>query len=456
MQERTQLIERLSAFKNILVCGPQRSGTTFMGNELARHLDRPYFTEEAFGVHHVEAFFQLLRTEPAKVIQAPAVTHVLDQIPNKQETIIVWMNRDVDEILRSEKRINWPEAGVEKAKYLRRLTHPSMSGKFDDLDYRQPISCIKYTFWRTYQRSLLPHQVEIPYDRLSDLFPERWLQAADRSQFHSRQINGDPERIHLSPKVNFAKLYVDVGEGFSEQHVLSLPVRKNTTDYSFSLSPDRFSTINGLRLDPVEQPVAVNVQDIRWEGSKDPLPIIRSNALYQDQNLYFFGTSDPQCFIDPGREVPKKTRKLCVRVQIEQVGDAVFPELAMLLQKNKANQKEVCQQLTDYQHKVLEYESRVNRSDRQIRELQQGLEAYALENQQMEARSIGQDRVIKRQRERLARLDRRLQEITRTRQQLQKRQTDWMEERKAIRQSTSYRVGRLITWPFRSVYDLFS
>jgi hypothetical protein len=160
-------------FANILVTGPQRSGTTIAAHMIAHDLDMCYVDEDDLGWHgsgtNDESLLRkLLAVGVNNVIQAPACAHICHTLPD--DCVVVFMRRDVEDIVASEERIKWGCERVEFQKY------PE--------EYRAtPISHSKYLYWEEVQRDNIAHAYEVEYDSLRG----HPLWVADRKGFEARQ-----------------------------------------------------------------------------------------------------------------------------------------------------------------------------------------------------------------------------------------------------------------------------
>src|SRR4051812_34302210 len=109
----TALLPRLRSAKQILVTGPQRSGTTIGARILAQELGLKFYPEESTGPYNLRRTCQLLDQETDFVLQSPgmaAYCHLLG-------IAVVFMRRDVLDIRRSEDRVRWQVQALEHWKY---------------------------------------------------------------------------------------------------------------------------------------------------------------------------------------------------------------------------------------------------------------------------------------------------------------------------------------------------
>ena len=93
----------------ILVTGPQRSGTTFTAHILARGLNLPYVDEQDFNAHDVP---------DNCVIQAPyALKYVIELSFKHPNLHFIYVIRDLEEIKKSMERIKWCKDWIDNQNY---------------------------------------------------------------------------------------------------------------------------------------------------------------------------------------------------------------------------------------------------------------------------------------------------------------------------------------------------
>jgi hypothetical protein len=102
-----KLIKKLQGLKNkkIVVSGPQRSGTRFATKCLAHDLGITYIDELDFEIDNFVKAINLCKNTPQFAMQAPALSHRLQEFP--RTIIFIFMIRNVDDILASQRRIGW-------------------------------------------------------------------------------------------------------------------------------------------------------------------------------------------------------------------------------------------------------------------------------------------------------------------------------------------------------------
>jgi len=168
------LFEPLVPFGKIMVTGPQRSGTTICAKMIAHDLGVRYIDEDDIGwksasVMDEDALRRLFQNETGFVVQAPAAAHMCHQL-GADDVAVVFMMRDVDAIIASQKRIGWKYERVELDKY--------------DAPHG-PIAVVKYRCWFMWQRDMIKHPFEIEYAALHQ--HPMWVPQDKRRGFATRQ-----------------------------------------------------------------------------------------------------------------------------------------------------------------------------------------------------------------------------------------------------------------------------
>jgi hypothetical protein len=164
------VVEQARAFRKILVTGPQRSGTTIATKIIADELGYRFVSEKNIKTHSLWRLHKRLLSLRREVIQGPcfgSICHYIDT----PKTLVVFMRRDVNEIVRSEQRIGWNQQQWELANYFRD------SGT---------ISAVRYECWEKYQQGLM----EVPWIELAhaSLAGHRlWVESEKRRNFSDHQ-----------------------------------------------------------------------------------------------------------------------------------------------------------------------------------------------------------------------------------------------------------------------------
>lgn len=161
------LLKLLSKHEQIMVTGPQRSGTTIASIIIATELHYNCILEESFEISNLLKCFSIYNSSTKFVIQAPALCAYAHLMPGA----VVFMNRPLREILTSQERINWREENSEKSRYFR---------LYDNCCIAQ----IKKRVWNTYQKKY-PNRFELKYHSLKD--HRLWIDSEKRKNFQTRQ-----------------------------------------------------------------------------------------------------------------------------------------------------------------------------------------------------------------------------------------------------------------------------
>lgn len=145
------MYKSLKKFKNIVVSGPQRSGTRIAAKILAEETDKTYIDEKRIHYHALRLLNIHLNIGNV-VIQCPGLCHLLHYILRK-DTLIIVIRRDINEIIASEQRC-WDDSYRDIELYKYGCT-------------KGIISTIKYDFWEDVQKPILGKMArEIDYQFL--------------------------------------------------------------------------------------------------------------------------------------------------------------------------------------------------------------------------------------------------------------------------------------------------
>lgn len=156
----------------LFVTGPQRSGSTFVANCLAKSHGVKYIDEMEFDAHFYGMFKYIASKQNSWVVHAPALFHrVFDVIMDFPDVTIVIVRRNIEEIVESEKRIDWNPKSQREA-------------FFAQDDDSRPISKIKYDYWDKW-KSRIPSYVEYEYADF-EVHP-LWVPKDERKNFTPKQ-----------------------------------------------------------------------------------------------------------------------------------------------------------------------------------------------------------------------------------------------------------------------------
>jgi hypothetical protein len=176
----------LAEYDQVLVTGPQRSGTRICAQMIALDTGHLFVDEADFGVDSLYKLTRLLDRSRRVVVQCPALCRHVHHLAHERMAVVL-MRRDVDAIAASQQRIDWEFERVEMIRYDRSEGRPAQ---------------VKYDFWESQQVNLIPHAFEIPYESLKQ--HPLWVPAQLRRRFGAGQINvhqTDGVYLYHSPDV---------------------------------------------------------------------------------------------------------------------------------------------------------------------------------------------------------------------------------------------------------------
>jgi len=173
------MFEHLKKYSTILVTGPQRSGTRICAKMIAKDTGYAYIDELQIHIDSLYALMSLLENGGGMVVQCPSLSRYIHLIGRNKDTAVVWMVRDLEDILASERRIGWAGEEIERMRY-------------DRANGNLVSAQIKTDFWLRVQKQLIPNAFEIEYE---DLKAHRlWIDKEDRLDFRSNQTKPDVQK----------------------------------------------------------------------------------------------------------------------------------------------------------------------------------------------------------------------------------------------------------------------
>jgi hypothetical protein len=149
-------VSPFNEYKKIAIVGPQRSGTRFVSYAMAHDLGYHFADQQEVGLTSWGAFGKVLDKYEKVVVQAVGMTadiHKIKRIAHGDETLVVWVDRGVEDILASEARIRWKES--HEVKRLPKAYHEIKPGCVARKKYYQEV-----------QVKEIPHHAEIRYESL--------------------------------------------------------------------------------------------------------------------------------------------------------------------------------------------------------------------------------------------------------------------------------------------------
>lgn len=177
--EYLDALPTIKKFSQIIVTGPQRSGTTICAKMLTHDLtsdDNKYvgFDETYISTHSFALASMILKLYPKCVIQAPGLSAQAHLFPD--DVLIVYMERPKYEIVKSQRRINWQYEDSEWLMY--RYVFGEERTKLCISDY-------KNYHWHLDQKQAIKNSLEIRYGSLC--CHELWVPADKRKDFNYKQ-----------------------------------------------------------------------------------------------------------------------------------------------------------------------------------------------------------------------------------------------------------------------------
>lgn len=179
-----------AGFSNIVVVGPQRSGTTFTAKVLAARLKFRYVDEIDFLINDAYLFKRQLKLS-GSVIQAPGLTHLIHEMVG-ESTLVIYMRRASKDILKSVRNKNGflthQIFSINQSKFLRRRypLDPCVRNILNEIDENELYIDTMLKIWHSCQSIRIKHQVELNYESLK--FHPLWLDKKHRKGFHSKQV----------------------------------------------------------------------------------------------------------------------------------------------------------------------------------------------------------------------------------------------------------------------------
>lgn len=179
------MFEWLAEFDRILVTGPQRSGTRICAKMIAYDTRHEYIDEYDFQMDSLYSLCSLLQNRRRLVVQCPVLCRYVHMF-SADDTAIVLMRRNIEDVIASQERVGWRWEWLELARY----------DRSDGV-----IAEVKYRFWEETQRKQIKHAFEIEHESLAGhpLWVSKYLrqnfgptQTACRNEAHAINQNVRP------------------------------------------------------------------------------------------------------------------------------------------------------------------------------------------------------------------------------------------------------------------------
>ncbi len=176
----TLMFKHLARYDVILVSGPQRSGTRIAAKMIAADTGHRYVDEGTFEVYDHDLFRAVIRQMHRIVVHCPSMSHLLHKV-GADNVLVVWMLRNLEDIVASERRVNWSIGPYAELARLGLADLPAIR-------YRRhggQVAPLKYARWWGYQRERVQHWLELKYESLAA--HPLWVPKEQRSDFATKQ-----------------------------------------------------------------------------------------------------------------------------------------------------------------------------------------------------------------------------------------------------------------------------
>jgi hypothetical protein len=181
----SEAIEKLrESNKNIILTGAQRSGTRIATRMIAQDLGILYVDERAYKIFNDRKFASLFANKKERfVVQSPAMSHICHTI---EDAIIVFMTRDIYDILKSQERLGWkPETELGQQT-------PCLDRFPELVKPWQPACVMKRIVWEAAQKPLDDERYSVEYESLSE--HPLWVDKEERTDFRIAQTGKKTRR----------------------------------------------------------------------------------------------------------------------------------------------------------------------------------------------------------------------------------------------------------------------
>ena len=178
-----KFIDAINGYKRIFVTGPQRSGTRIAAFTIADYLHYYILYSGMISNNFHKPELKSIEFFEHHVTHCPNFSHQIHELRYK-DTLVVWLDRCIDEVIKSEKKINWQwkYEKEEQPKYLDVFSEYEEKIKSFKTNWE-----MKTWFWNNVQKdSIKVDCVVLPYRLLNS--SKHFIQDEDRKKFRSDQI----------------------------------------------------------------------------------------------------------------------------------------------------------------------------------------------------------------------------------------------------------------------------
>lgn len=154
----------------------------------------------------------------------------------------------------------------------------------------------------------------------------------DHNQFFMSVLQNDRTKfLDLIAKIEtrnymsyYSQLFLDHGNGISEETSIKLSVAQNTEIQEFVFDLSDRSILTNLRLDPLNDSCVIEIEKcilMTDQGEIDLREHIASNALINHNNTYFFDHNDPQIYFNDLYLDKLDAENLIARIRFVHIGN---------------------------------------------------------------------------------------------------------------------------------------
>gem|GEM_PF-3886698 len=171
-----------------------------------------------------------------------------------------------------------------------------------------------YVVWRSLAIFSAYHSIEMnkfieinneDFMKLDSHF-SNFVHGKNKKYFLASKVAKVPHFINLEhkeavPSFDYViQLFIDQGDGISEENSIKLPVAHNTEFQEFTFDLTDKQNIKTLRLDPLNECCVIEIESLHVKKNADVLdllPYVYSNAEIHHGKGYFFTTDDSQIYL---------------------------------------------------------------------------------------------------------------------------------------------------------------
>lgn len=121
--------------------------------------------------------------------------------------------------------------------------------------------------------------------------------------------------LDVREKYYSSKLYVDMGNGFSDDQCVSRKVEKSSSEIQFSLQ--EYQEVKAIRFDPVDVPAVIEILEISILGKDGKRTLVANfsdNSIGMAGSKLYFDTNDSNCFLNLRREQLQNLKSITVKL----------------------------------------------------------------------------------------------------------------------------------------------